>query len=126
MTLPLVPSFPRSLRSRRFARGRVVAGGAITAGNASQMSDGAAAVLLANEAGLRKLGAAGDKPLARVVALAVAANDPVLMLSAPIPATQKALAKAGLTLADIDLYEVSGGAEWWGAVRWSGVGSGVG
>lgn len=76
--------------------------GAITAGNASQMSDGAAALLLCNDVGLEKLGP-DVKPMARVVSLAVAANDPVLMLSAPIPATQLALSKAGLTLDDIDL-----------------------
>ena len=76
--------------------------GAITAGNASQMSDGAAALLICNDAGLAKLGS-DVKPMARIVSLAVAANDPVLMLSAPIPATQLALSKAGLTLDDIDL-----------------------
>jgi len=79
--------------------------GRITAGNASQVSDGAAALLVANEAGLRKLG--DVTPLARVHTLALAGADPVLMLSAPIPATEKVLAKAGLTMSDIDLYEVN-------------------
>ncbi len=81
------------------------AGGRITAGNASQVSDGAAAVLIANEEGLRKLG--GVEPLARIHTLALAGSDPVLMLSAPIPATQRALQRAGLQMGDIDLYEVN-------------------
>ena len=81
-------------------------GGIVTAGNASQISDGAAAVLVVNEAGLKKLGS-GATPLAEVRALSLAGSDPVLMLSGPIPATEHALARAGLSLADIDLYEVN-------------------
>ncbi|KAH8063229.1 hypothetical protein JL722_2392 [Aureococcus anophagefferens] len=80
--------------------------GAITAGNASQISDGAAALLVVNDAGLKKLGSAAT-PLARVHSLAVAANDPVLMLSAPIPATEKLLARAGVAIGDVDVYEVN-------------------
>jgi acetyl-CoA acetyltransferase family protein len=80
--------------------------GAITAGNASQMSDGAAAVMIVNDAGLAKLGSSVT-PLARIHSLALAANDPVLMLSAPIPATEKVLARAGLGINDIDLYELN-------------------
>ena len=80
--------------------------GAITAGNASQISDGAAALLVVNDAGLKKLGSAVT-PLARVHSLAVAANDPVLMLSAPIPATEKLLARAGVAIGDVDVYEVN-------------------
>ena len=80
--------------------------GAITAGNASQISDGAAALLVVNDAGLKKLGSAVT-PLARVHSLAVAANDPVLMLSAPIPATEKLLARAGVAIGDVDAYEVN-------------------
>lgn len=81
------------------------ASGAITAGNASQISDGAACVVVCNDAGLAKLG--NPRPLARIHSLAVAANDPVLMLSAPIPATDKVLARAGLRIGDVDLYEVN-------------------
>lgn len=78
--------------------------GRITAGNASQICDGAAAVMVVNEEGLKKLGC---EPLAEVRALALAGTDPVLMLSGPIPATQKALAKAGLSIQDIDMCEVN-------------------
>lgn len=81
-------------------------GGVITAGNASQISDGAAAVMLCNEAGLRKLGSSVT-PLAEIRALSLAGTDPVLMLSGPIPATAAALARAGLSIDDIDLYEVN-------------------
>ena len=80
--------------------------GAITAGNASQISDGAAGLLVVSEAGLKKLGSSVT-PLARVHSLAVAANDPVLMLSAPIPATEKLLARAGVAIGDVDVYEVN-------------------
>ncbi|GMH80380.1 hypothetical protein TrST_g12910 [Triparma strigata] len=80
--------------------------GVITAGNASQMSDGAAGLLVCNEEGLKKLGS-DVTPLAMIHSLALAANDPVIMLSAPIPATEKVLATAGLSMNDIDLYEVN-------------------
>ncbi|MEP6501728.1 MAG: acetyl-CoA C-acetyltransferase [Betaproteobacteria bacterium] len=79
-------------------------GGSITAATASQMCDGAAGVLIVNERGLKTLGV---KPLARIHHMSVLGHDPVIMLEAPIPATVRALAKAGLTLADIDLYEVN-------------------
>jgi acetyl-CoA acetyltransferase family protein len=79
-------------------------GGRISAATASQISDGASAMLICNENGLKKLGL---KPRARVVAMSVAGDDPVMMLSAPIPATKKVLAKAGLSIDDIDLYEVN-------------------
>lgn len=82
------------------------AGGAITAGNASQMSDGAAALLVVNDAGLAKLGSSVT-PMARVHTLALAANDPVIMLDAPVPATQNALKRSGLSIDDIGLYEVN-------------------
>ena len=80
--------------------------GAITAGNASQMSDGAAALMVVNDAGLKKLGSSVT-PMARIHSLALAANDPVLMLSAPIPATENVLSRSGLTIDDIGLYEVN-------------------
>jgi len=79
-------------------------GGRITAANASQICDGAAAVLVVNETGLKNLGV---EPLARVHQMTVLGHDPVIMLEAPIPATEKALRKAGLRIGDIDLYEVN-------------------
>ncbi|MHB8156666.1 MAG: thiolase family protein [Desulfocucumaceae bacterium] len=78
--------------------------GKITAGNSSQISDGAAAVLMMSMEKARELGL---KPRARVVARTVIGDDPVLMLSAPIPATRMALKRAGLTISDIDAYEVN-------------------
>ena len=79
-------------------------GGVISAANASQICDGASAVMVVNERGLKALGA---QPLARVHHMSVLGHDPVIMLEAPIPATQRALQKAGLRLQDIDLYEVN-------------------
>ena len=79
-------------------------GGVITAGSASQISDGAAAVLIANEEGVKQHGL---KARARIHSLAVVGSDPVIMLEGPIPATQKVLQKAGLKIEDIDLYEVN-------------------
>jgi acetyl-CoA C-acetyltransferase len=76
----------------------------LTAGTSSQITDGAAAVLIANDAGLAALGAA---PRARIAAMALAGDDPVMMLSAPIPATAKLLARAGLPIDRVDLYEVN-------------------
>ena len=79
-------------------------GGVITAANASQICDGAAAVLVVNERGLKALGLT---PLARIHQMTVLGHDPVIMLEAPIPATERALAKAGMSIRDIDLYEVN-------------------
>jgi acetyl-CoA acetyltransferase family protein len=79
-------------------------GGLITAASSSQICDGAAAILIANERGLK---AAGLVPRARVHTISVVGDDPVIMLEGPIPATRKALARAGLKLEDIDLYEVN-------------------
>ena len=75
-----------------------------TAGNSSGIADGAAAVLLASGSYARTRGL---RPRARIRALAVAADDPVLMLTAPTPASRKALAAAGMTVADIDLWEIN-------------------
>jgi acetyl-CoA C-acetyltransferase len=75
-----------------------------TAGNSSGIVDGAAAVLVGSEAKGKALGLA---PRARVVATALAGSDPTIMLTGPMPATRKALAKAGLTLDQIDLFEVN-------------------
>ncbi|MFZ5648509.1 MAG: thiolase family protein [Bacillota bacterium] len=78
--------------------------GKITAGNSSQISDGAAAVLIMS---MEKAQELGLRPRARIVARTVIGDDPVLMLSAPIPATRMALKKAGLSISDIDVYEVN-------------------
>lgn len=76
--------------------------GKITAGNSSQISDGAAALLLMTR---EKAKALGYKPIARFRSWAVAGVDPTIMLTGPIPATKKVLQKAGLALKDIDLFE---------------------
>ena len=78
--------------------------GFTTAGTSSQISDGAAAVLLASEAAVKKYGL---KPRARVVAMTTAGVDPTIMLTGPIPASQMALAKAGLRMRDIDAVEIN-------------------
>lgn len=80
------------------------ADGVVTAGSASQISDGAAALAVTTS---RWAAAHGLRPLARVHTAVVAAADPVIMLTAPLPATAKALAKAGLALGDIGVYEVN-------------------
>jgi acetyl-CoA acyltransferase len=78
--------------------------GRITAGNASQISDGAAAVLLMSENAAQRR---GIKPRARIRAMVTVGSDPTLMLTGPIAATQRVLQRAGLTKDDIDLYEVN-------------------
>ena len=82
----------------------LVPGGVVTAGNASQVCDGASGVLVVSERALRDHGLT---PLARVDALAVTAGDPVIMLDEPVPATRKLLDRSGRTLDAIDLYEVN-------------------
>jgi acetyl-CoA C-acetyltransferase len=79
-------------------------GGRVTAATSSQICDGASGVLVVNERGLKALGV---KPLARIVHMTVIGHDPVIMLEAPIPATQRALRKADMKIEDIDLYEVN-------------------
>lgn len=78
--------------------------GLITAGNSSQISDGASAVLIMERATAERLGL---KPRARFVSFSLAGDDPILMLTAPIPATAKVLQKAGLTIDQIDLLEIN-------------------
>jgi len=78
--------------------------GRITAATASQISDGAAAMLICNERGLKKLGL---KPRAKFISLAVVGSDPVEMLAGPIPATERALKNVGMSLNQIDIYEVN-------------------
>jgi len=79
-------------------------GGVISAGNASQISDGAAALLMMTTDKAAELGLG---PIARVHSVALAGDDPVMMLSAPIPATEKVLRRAGLGIADIGAFEVN-------------------
>jgi acetyl-CoA acyltransferase len=78
--------------------------GVVTAGNSSQISDGAAAVLIASEEAAARLGLA---PRARVRAFALAGSDPILMLTAPIPVTGRVLERAGLALDDVDRIEIN-------------------
>src|SRR5918998_3872182 len=79
-------------------------GGKVTAANASQICDGASGALVVSEAALKRHGLS---PLARIHAVTVTAGDPVIMLEEPIPATRRALARAGMAIRDIDLYEVN-------------------
>src|ERR1700694_2196424 len=78
--------------------------GVVTAGNSSQISDGAAAVLIMTKERAQQLGL---KPRARIVAQAIVGSEPTILFNGPIPATQKVLKKAGLQLKDIDLFEVN-------------------
>jgi acetyl-CoA acyltransferase len=78
--------------------------GKVTAGNSSQITDGASGALIMSEEKANELGL---RPRARFHTFALAGVDPVMMLTGPIPATEKALAKAGLTMDDIDLFEVN-------------------
>jgi len=79
-------------------------GGALTAATSSQICDGASGVMVVNEAGLKALGVS---PIARIHHMTVTGGDPVIMLEAPLPATERALKKAGMKIDDIDLYEVN-------------------
>lgn len=78
--------------------------GSVTAGNSSGINDGAAAVLLANEEAVKEYGL---NPLARIVSMAIAGVDPAIMGIGPVPATQKALQRAGLTINDLGLIELN-------------------
>jgi acetyl-CoA acyltransferase len=78
--------------------------GVVTAANSSQISDGAAALLIMSEARAKALGLA---PRARIVATSLAGVDPTIMLTGPIPATQRVLKKAGMKLDQIDLFEIN-------------------
>jgi len=79
-------------------------GGRLTAATSSQICDGASGVMIVSERGLAKLNV---KPLARIHHMTVIGHDPVIMLEAPIPATRVALEKAGMTIDDIDVFEVN-------------------
>lgn len=78
--------------------------GVVTAGNSSQITDGSAALLIMSK---EKADELGLKPRARFVAFSLVGTDPVSMLTGPIPATEKALDRAGLSISDIDLFEVN-------------------
>jgi acetyl-CoA acyltransferase len=78
--------------------------GVVTAGNSSQISDGAAGVLITTEEVAERLNL---RPRARIVSMALAGDDPILMLTAPIPATAKVLDRSGLTIDDIDRFEMN-------------------
>lgn len=79
-------------------------GGSVTAGNSSGINDGAAASLIVSEEGLKRMNA---KPLARIVSMAIAGVDPAYMGMGPVPATQKALKRAGLKVSDLGLVELN-------------------
>jgi acetyl-CoA C-acetyltransferase len=78
--------------------------GSVTAGNSSGINDGAAAMLLAGESAVKKYGL---QPMAKIISMAVAGVDPSIMGIGPVPATKKALERAGLTVADLDLIELN-------------------
>lgn len=78
--------------------------GRLTAASASQICDGASGVMVVNERGLKQLGV---KPMARIHHMTMMGGDPVIMLEAPLPATKRALEKAGMKIDDIDLFEVN-------------------
>ncbi len=82
----------------------LVEGGSLTAAHASQISDGASAILVASEQAVKDHGLT---PRARVHHISVLADDPVMMLSAPVPATKRAFEKTGMTINDIDLVEIN-------------------
>jgi len=96
----LRPAFQSDAYGERFPQ----IGWQVTAGNSSPINDGAAALLIMSGERARELGL---KPRARLHSFAVAGDDPVLMLTAIMPATEKVLRRAGLSLADIDLFEVN-------------------
>jgi acetyl-CoA acyltransferase len=96
----LKPAFYNEAYSARFPQ----INWAITPGNSSPLSDGSAAVMITSGAVARKLGL---KPLARIHTTTVVGSDPLYMLTGVIPATEKVLARSGLSLSDIDLFEVN-------------------
>ena len=96
----LQPAFVKDEMKQRFPE----IDWSVTAGGASQISDGACATLICSEAALTRLKL---KPRARIVKCAVAGDDPVMMLTAIMPATEKLLAKSGLKISDIDAFEVN-------------------
>ncbi|MEV5455801.1 thiolase family protein [Streptomyces sp. NPDC048405] len=100
----LRPSFRKTSEARWGSPRPEAGGGTVTAGNASPLNDGAAALLLVDEEGLR---ATGREPLARVSATGVSATDPQYFGLAPVEAVNRALAKAGRSFADLDVLELN-------------------
>ena len=96
----LKPSFRTDAMAERFPE----ISWSITPGNSSPLTDGASATLIMSEAAVQRFGL---RPRARFHSFAVVGDDPLLMLTGPIPATKKVLAKAGLSIDDIDAYEVN-------------------
>jgi acetyl-CoA acetyltransferase family protein len=96
----LKPAFQDAANSERFPE----IAWSVTAGNSSQITDGATAVLVMSE---ERAAALGLRPRARVVSTCVVGDDPLLMLTGPIPATEKLLKRTGLTIDAIDHYEVN-------------------
>jgi acetyl-CoA acetyltransferase family protein len=97
----LEPAFKADMFDEMFP-GKI--GWTVTAANASQISDGASAMLVASRERAESLGV---RPRARVVSVAVVGDDPIFMLTGPIPATRKALERAGLSLRDLDVVEIN-------------------
>ena len=97
---------PRNTSMEKLAQLRpaFITDGTVTAGNSSGINDGAAGMLLASEEAVKRYGL---NPVARVVNMAVAGVDPSIMGVGPVPATQKALLRAGLTVSDLDLIELN-------------------
>jgi acetyl-CoA acyltransferase len=96
----LRPAFANDVLARRFPQ----INWSVTAGNSSPVNDGAAALLIMSS---EKAAELGLRPLARLHSFAVVGDDPLMMLTAVIPATEKVLKRAGLSLSDIDLFEVN-------------------
>jgi len=82
----------------------VIEGGVITAGNASQITDGASAIMICNDEGLKKI---KTNPRALIKTITVVGDDPIFMLTGPIPASKLALKQSNLNIDEIDLYEVN-------------------
>jgi acetyl-CoA C-acetyltransferase len=101
-----VDEHPRetSLEKLSMLKPAFIKDGTVTAGNSSGINDGAAAMLLASETAVKKYGL---KPLAKIRSMAVAGVDPAIMGIGPVPATQKALQRAGLKISDIGLTELN-------------------
>lgn len=101
-----IDEHPRKTSLEKLAslRPAFVKEGTVTAGNSSGINDGAAALLLASEDAVKKYNL---KPLAKIIAMAVAGVDPAIMGIGPVPATQKALKRASLSIANIDLVELN-------------------
>ena len=95
--------FDASLEGMRNVK-LIAENGKLTAASASQICDGASGVMIVNEKGLKQL---GIKPMARIHHMTMMGGDPVIMLEAPLPATERALKKAGMKIDDIDLFEVN-------------------